>query len=261
MSVARRGTREVHTLLAPLLEEAEGERGPGLRRVASDLGSLYLKYGPLRGSAALRYGLRARLGLPAPRLREFDNLAWLRDAGFLAPEPLAAGVRVTSLRASFQFLATRELPGRITLRAFLARGDEASLARRPAGLAELGARVARLHRAGFVHRDLFPRNLLVEESGGESVAFLDTWRGGPRRQPPGRGIAYDLACLLLYLPDLVTGDEEALLLEHYAREAGLLGRPRGKARWERLLGSARRTRARLLSALRRRGRTSPLPPH
>ena len=75
-------------------------------------------------------------------------------------------------------------------------------------------------------------------------------------------VAFDLACLLLYLPTLASADEQAFFLEHYARAAGLLGPATGSRRWKILERRARRTRARLLAAMRRRGRSSPpLPAH
>ncbi|HED64783.1 MAG TPA: hypothetical protein ENJ09_04420 [Planctomycetes bacterium] len=232
--------------LAPRVTTLRAAGLPGMERIVLRGERAYLKHGPLRGSAARRYGLADLLGRPTPRIREFDNLSWLRAHGFAAPEPLAARLDRSGLRASYQFLATREIKGARTLREEL----EASDAERCAALlASLGAEVARLHGAGFVHRDLFPRNVLVVASGrSPRFAFLDAWRGGPRPQPPGRGRTFDLACLTLYLPTLAGGDARRLLLESYSRSS-----PQREGTLRRIDAC----RARLISHLKKRGRTSP----
>jgi len=214
--------------------------------------TVHLKYGPLAGGARWRYGLRAALGTPPPRLAEYGNLLWLRANGFGAPLPLAAGVERSGALPSFQFLATEEVAGTLTLRAFLEEARE--VARRRSVFEMLGAEVARLHAAGFVHRDLFPRNLLVGTTGDRpTLSFLDAWRGGPGRAAPLRGPTYDLACLLLYLPLLASEEEIALLCTCYFER-------RGGAR-ERTLRSAARQRRALVARLVARGRTDPpIPP-
>lgn len=173
----------------------------------------YLKFGPLRGKHRLRHGLRALLpGQRVPRLQEFENLIWLREHGFGAPRPLVAGALRRAGLPAFQFLATEFVEDSSDLRS-LCEGQ------RGAGLPldfflELGCSVRRLHELGFTHRDLYPRNLLLSpESGSKRVAFIDSWRGGPRRGL--RGPEYDLACFLLFAPLLFDEAQTSAFLRAY----------------------------------------------
>jgi len=166
----------------------------------------YLKLTALSGKTRWRYALKRQLlRAPLPRLREFANLRWLREHGFRAPEPLVAAALWRRGLPRFQLLFTREVAGARTLAQFLV---EERGARRAAVLDDLAREVARMHALGFVHHDLFPRNLLVT-AGEDRVWFLDCWAGGP--PPQARGPAYDLACLTR------SGAPDALLAEDGAR--------------------------------------------
>ncbi len=222
-------------------ESAVGERSPGV----------FLKYGPLRGNARLRHGLRRWVpGLELPRLNEYENLAWLRREGFGAPEPLVAGVRFEGGWPAFQFLITRKLAGLRGMREFLSCAPDPA---RSTVLVTLARDLSRLHRSGFVHRDLFPRNLLVDGTG-ERVSFLDAWRGGPR--PGLRGPSYDLACWMLYGADLLEPGEQRLWFETYCQARPVPARTRG-----RLIRQVVRQRQALCRKLARRpARLAHLPP-
>src|SRR6185295_449284 len=75
----------------------------------------------------------------------------------------------------------------------------------------------------FVHRDLFPRNLLSRSTpAGERCLFLDAWRGGARRGL--RGPDHDLGCLFLDGAELFTGAEQSLFLTTYRAESAARGR-------------------------------------
>ena len=191
----------------------------------------FFKGNRLRGRPALRHALRAALlrRLP-PTFAELANLGWLRGQGFRAPRPLVAGVLWSSHLPRYQFLFTEHRPGAPTLEHVLReeRGQE-----RARVLDALPAAVARLHACGFVHRDLFPRNVLVERTAGGEPAFvyLDAWRSGPPR--PLRGRAYDLACLLASDAPLLDRREEEELIAHYldvARPAASFGSALARAR-------------------------------
>jgi len=178
----------------------------------------YLKGSPLRGRARLRHALRRALGLGLPRLTEFENLLWLRDNGFEAPLPLAAGSLEGRAGPRWQFLLTELVEPAEPLGALLEREGERALE-----LFLLAARTAaRLHARGFVHRDLYPRNLLVQDgASGPTLILLDAWRGGARRQL--RGPAHDLACLLLHAPRWLDGEATQEVLRAYSAGLG----PRG----------------------------------
>ena len=209
--------------------------------------AVYGKGGFLRGKARLRHALRgAFLRRPLPRLREATNLAWLRRHGFGAPRPLAAGSLRRGGLPRYQFLFNGEIPGAPTLRE-LFEGDAAPEVRL-AVLRALGREAARLHGLGFVHCDLFPRNLLVTGLGGEPrIHFLDAWRGGP--PPQLRTAAYDLACLMVHGAALFAPAEERALFA-----AWLAGRERDGAPVEAgaLLPRVARLRARLARRFNRR---------
>ncbi|MEW6073215.1 MAG: lipopolysaccharide kinase InaA family protein [Planctomycetota bacterium] len=241
--VTLRGEEGILAAVRPLVDLAarRGTRERGVREVAGL--ALRIKADPLRGRASLRHAVRALWpGIEVPRLQEFANLAWLRRNGFGAPRPLAAGCYRNALGLPvYQFLFTEEVAGARTLTEVFEAGPREL--RRPA-LEALGRDLARLHGRGFVHRDLFPRNLLVTAGGeGARIHFLDAWRGGPL--PGLRGPAYDLACLMLFGTDLFAPDEEGALFRAYFGERARLGHA---VRPARLLAAA----ARLRRGLRRR---------
>lgn len=182
----------------------------------------YLKGGALRGKARVRHALRAALlHLPAPRLAEYRNLAWLRAHGFAAPEPLAAGVWRERGLPRHQFLVTRFVEAPRYDAAFAAAD-----ANRRARLLEIAARtLARLHALGFIHHDAHFRNLLVRELGaGElELVLLDAWRGGP--PPQLRPPAYDLGCFLLDAAGAAEPHELAAFFEHYGAQRADCGTP------------------------------------
>lgn len=182
-------------------------------------GRAYFKLSALVGKTRLRHALkRGLLRAPLPRLAEFANLAWLREHGFKAPEPLAAGALWRRGLPRFQFLLTREVAGARTLETFLAEETEPSgRDERAAVLEELASTVARMHELRFLHHDLFPRNVLVTgaspSSGDGRVWFLDCWAGGP--PPQARGPAYDLACLTLNVDGSLSPEEKTRILDTY----------------------------------------------
>jgi tRNA A-37 threonylcarbamoyl transferase component Bud32 len=183
---------------------------------------------------------------PLPRVSEFANLTWLRGHSFEAPAPLAAGVLFRHGVPRWQFLITREIPAAASLDQLLESEDPCC----EAVLLELADEVARLHALGFVHRDLFPRNLLVRaESATRRLVFLDAWRGGPRWQL--RGSAYDLAGLLLHLSRWLDSATEATWLERYAEQRAVQGRPVDLAQLTRRVRSERTA---FCQRYRRRGR-------
>jgi hypothetical protein len=222
----------IEAMLAPPQEGHPVELGP---RAA------WLKAGSLGGRAAWRYGLRrALVRLAPPRVRELQNLAWLRARLFRAPEPLAAGYIARGLRLRFQFLVTARVEGVRPLDEAL---DHAAGEARAALLAELAREVARMHALRFVHHDLYLRNVLVTpphvgEGDPRRLMFVDAWRGGPHY--PWRDAAYDLGCLMLEGAGLLSLDEQRELVRLYLAERAAQGRP---ADATALLAAAGRERA------------------
>jgi len=243
--------------LAELREAARaGRRLAGL--VAG--GAAYAKGGPLRGRARLRHGLRAALGLGLPRTRELANLRWLRARGFPAPEPLAALTTTRAGLPAWQGLVTARVERATDAAPALARAD-ARTAR--ARCRALGGLVGRLHAAGFLHRDLYVRNLLLcEDAVDAPPVVLDAWRGGPggaarwTARLVGRDAAYDLACLFVHLPGLVDREACDACLEAYA-EARALDRDERSALVARALPLRAQAAARERARARRDAGTIP----
>ena len=203
-----------------LLEESSGAersaRGPG------QLGpfAIFFKGSPLATRPALRHALRRAAGLEIPRLQEFANLEWLRAHGFQAARALLAGVRTEGLLPRYQFLFTELRPAEPALNEWFpsAPGEQ-----RAELLTALAHDLARMHRLGFVHRDLYPRNLVVALlRSGPRCVFLDAWRGGPG--PGLRGPDHDLGCLFLDGARLFTPVEQSLFLTRYREASARLGR-------------------------------------
>ncbi len=213
--LAFRGEETVLRELLPRLEQAARTkvRWRGVVEVAGV--PSFLKHSALQFRPALRHAVRSLVPwIEIPRLQEFANLAWLRERGFGAPRPLVAGVFRRSGLPAFQFLATEVVPDSQTLTELFERGPTEL---RTEALRALAIDVARLHELGFVHRDLFTRNLLMTRAeAGVRIHFLDAWRGGPHFQL--RGPKYDLACLMFDGERLLTGDERRLFLQTYSGE-------------------------------------------
>lgn len=180
-------------------------------------GRAYFKLSRLAGKTRVRYALKRKfLRAPLPRLAEFANLSWLRENGFGAPEPLAAGAQWEGGFPRFQFLLTREVAGARTLASFLS--DETRLDVRAAVLEELARTVARMHSLRFLHHDLFPRNVLVTDG----IWFLDCWAGG--LPPQARRSAYDLSCLTMNTEGTLSAEEIDRILEVYVSARDALAR-------------------------------------
>jgi hypothetical protein len=233
-----RGRHELFTALEDELERHAAARTKWRARLTVGGADVFLKGSPLVGRAALRHALRRMLlGREEPRLAEFVNLAWLAAHGFQSAAPLVAGVRRSAGLPLYQFLVTAWVDA--------PRLDEfwsaASAPERSAAAQALGRELARLHALGFVHRDLFARNLLI--ASGPAPVVLDAWRGGPRRGL--RGPIHDLACLMLDGARLFSPDEQRAFFAAY--RAGAPGRPGPE-----LLAAVARARARLVPRERRR---------
>lgn len=243
------GEPELLTAWRAEIEDAARSEAKDRRRLVGAGTAAFYKGSPLRGKHALRHAVRRALRVSEiPRLQEFHNLVWLREHGFLAPRPLLAGVFTRQGLPHFQFLVTEWLAEAPTLGEFL---GSAGASDRTTVLRALATDLARLHALGFVHRDLFARNLLVVESA--RIAFVDAWRGGPRRG--GRGPLHDLSCLFLDAALLLDAREQRDLLQTY-RSASRAHGPGPPADWLARLAQGRAAVFRRESQRRR----DPLPP-
>jgi tRNA A-37 threonylcarbamoyl transferase component Bud32 len=133
---------------------------------------------------------RGTLWGAAPEVREFRNLAFLREKGVPAVRPVAAASETRSLRLVAHALLTEHVTDGVDLaRRLDTPGDpvreQPAVRRRVAEL--LGRHVHRMHQEGFVHADLWARNVVVRvDEDTPFLWFCDCRRGGPpssRRKP------------------------------------------------------------------------------
>ena len=202
------GERADFELVRERLAAWEEQRRSEIVRFEHAGRALWLKGSPFRGRSRWRHALRGVcLRQPAPRLSEYANLRWLREHDFGAPRALAAGVRRERGLPRYQFLLTEEWDAARTWEDVLEAGRDEP--RRADALALLAAEVGRLHAQGFVHRDLYPRNVLLRERGAQlELGFLDAWRGGAGFDLRGPG--YDLACWMLSGAELLDASNSAM---------------------------------------------------
>ena len=104
---------------------------------------------------------------------EYRVLSKLATAGLPVPTPLAARYRRRGAWYRCD-LITRRIPGAVALSARLAAG-----ALPPESWRQVGATIARLHRAGADHADLNAHNILIDDQGRVTVVDFD--RGRIRR--------------------------------------------------------------------------------
>lgn len=160
---------------------------------------------------SMRYALSG-----APRLTEFRNLERLEHAGIPVASPVAAGEqRVLGLIAR-HFLIVRAVPGARDLETLVREGLAGQAL--TSVLERLAVATARMHAIGFLHRDLFMRNVLVTGEG--DVAFIDC-RKGEWHGLQLRGVAYDVACFDKWAATLLPHDARVAFLRTYVRHAGL----------------------------------------
>ena len=155
-------------------------------------------------------------------LRAFRMGTALGDVGLAAP-----AVVLAARRGDEGILVTRDTGGEGLLEA-LGRRATARRSKRTL-LAALGAEVARLHRAGFVHGDLVPANVRLV---GERFVFLDNDRTRRSRMLVVFTARRNLVQLGRFVVPGLTLTDRARVLAAYARGRGLSRRAhRRLARW------------------------------
>jgi hypothetical protein len=146
----------------------------------------------------------------------------LGAAGFAAPETV-----LVAARGNAGLLVTRDAGGEELLAAAARLGADRAAKRRL--LRRLGAEVARLHDAGFVHGDLVPTNVRVR---GEEFVFLDNDRTRRSRLLVALTARRNLVQLGRFVVPRLTATDRARVLAAYAAVRGLgRGRRRRLAAW------------------------------
>jgi len=173
-------------------------------------------------------GWRARQAFRASRM--------LVAAGFGAPETV-----LVARRGAAGVLVSRDVGGEDLAEAVGRLGAGREPAARQAKrrlLRLLGAEVARLHAAGFVHGDLVPPNVRVS---GDRLVFLDNDRTRRSRLLVAVGARRNLVQLGRFVVPGVTLTDRARVLDAYARGRRLSRRRRLRlARWLVAKTTARR---------------------
>ncbi len=169
----------------------------------------------------------------APLFQEAFNLELLRGLGVPALEPAAFWeVRRGGLLVEELLLTCWEAGAVSLFDAALCHG--LSAAHLAAICARVGRLIAKMHGHGFVHRDLFLRNLLVRgptEDGPEIL--LSDCRKGTRTRIPGRGVIYDLACFDKWAASVLPVRARRAFFSAYLAARPVADRPRWLAGIER----------------------------
>jgi tRNA A-37 threonylcarbamoyl transferase component Bud32 len=161
----------------------------------------------LKRESRVRFGARflnflAGFGWVSGPVREARLLARLEREGLPAPRWIATGEDGTGAA----FLLVGEWPGTVplldALQARPGSHERQALAER------LGKTLAAVHEAGFFHRDLYGKHVLVGKSD-ESMCLLD-WQRGRRGAWLDAATLRDLACLHATLPDDLAGPRQRL---------------------------------------------------
>ncbi len=155
---------------------------------------------------------------------EYRALKQMRRLGIQAVRPVAFGERRISLFVRSCFLITESVPDAMPLSAFIQefgehRGSPRSIQIRREILVSLARQVRHMHEAGFVHRDLFWRNVLIRCLPGDRFEFyfLDAsvgrWIRMRRRREDS--IVADIAAMGAAAPHFCSkADQLRFLLEY-----------------------------------------------
>jgi tRNA A-37 threonylcarbamoyl transferase component Bud32 len=181
--------------------------------------------------------------------REYENLERLRRWEVDAPFPVAYGEERVCGCLVRSFLMSEEVTDPVPLsqwiRDMLRRLDDQATVRawRRTLLTRLADAVGRLHEHGFVHHDLFWRNIILSGGGLETFSLIDahkgrSWRDG--EEPEAR--ARDLASLDAAAPFYFSKSERMRFFMRYRRVSRL--RPEDKELIRRVLALAAPMRAR-----------------
>lgn len=197
-----------------------------------------IRVGPADGSSALyikryhypkwRHRVRAMFRgtfFKQSRARsEFRTLSLMRQLGIQAVRPVAFGERRIGHFVRSCFLITEGVPDCMALSSFIKqfgehRGSAKAIRLRREILSALARQIRHMHDAGFVHRELFWRNVLIRALPDDRFEFyfVDASVGRRIRLAPRRheSIVGDLAALGAVAPHFCSkADQLRFLLEY-----------------------------------------------
>ncbi len=155
---------------------------------------------------------------------EYRTLLLMRQLGIHAVRPIAFGERRVAHFLRSCFLITEAVPDAMSLSSFIrafshrCHGPKAIRVRREI-LTSLARQIRRMHESGFVHRDLFWRNVLIRSlpDGLFEFHFLDASVGKRIRMQQWRqdSIVRDIAAMGVLAPEFCTKAEQLRFLQAY----------------------------------------------
>ncbi|MEE8169683.1 MAG: lipopolysaccharide kinase InaA family protein [Phycisphaerae bacterium] len=155
---------------------------------------------------------------------EYRNLKHMRRLGIHAVRPVAWGERRIAHFIRSCFLITEAVPNARSLATFVQTFSRRDMVGRRVRvrhevLSSLAAETRRMHDAGFVHRDLFWRNVLVRPLSGDRFEFyfLDASLGKLVRLRSSRRqkIVHDLAALSVLAPEFCSKSDQLRFVRCY----------------------------------------------
>jgi tRNA A-37 threonylcarbamoyl transferase component Bud32 len=180
-----------------------------------------------------RWGVRLRSALRGTLLggirakNEYRVLTLMRRLGIQAVRPIAYGVRRRYGFVSRSFLITEAVPESMALSTFIQRyggtpgvGQSATVIKlRRRILVQLARQIRHMHDAGFVHRDLFWRNVLIRPLPNQQFEFyfLDVSVGRRIRVRQWRqeAIVRDLAAMGVMAPAFCSRADQLRFIRAY----------------------------------------------
>lgn len=197
-----------------------------LTDAAGEPHTLYLKrYGPDGWAAGVRRWVTD--GRKSPGRVEAENIQMAAEAGLTSMAVVAWGEEPFVLRSGRSYVVVTAVAGDALERCFeawLAAAADEAVRRITAELADL---VARLHRAGLVHRDLYASHIFLDVSGeGPLLSLIDLARAFRPRCRRFRWRVKDLAALKYSMPPAWVDGWWPAFLEEYAVRCGPAVDPR-----------------------------------
>jgi tRNA A-37 threonylcarbamoyl transferase component Bud32 len=187
--------------------------------------SVYVKrYHYPRWSHRLRGMLRGTFLSNSRARSEFVALRLMRQLGIQAVRPVAFGERRVAHFVRSCFLITEAVPDAMPLSTFIKTfGDRRDSVQERRGrrdiLTSLARQVRHMHEAGFVHHDLFWRNVLIRflPDSRFEFYFLDASVGKRIRMPHRRqdSIVWDIAAMGALAPDFCSKADQMRFLLTY----------------------------------------------
>ena len=187
--------------------------------------SVYVKrYHYPRWSHRLRGTFRGTFFSTSRARSECHALGLMRGLGIQAVRPIAFGERRVAHFVRSCFLITEAVPDAIALSSFIKtfgdrRDSVQALRGRREILTSLARQVRHMHDAGFVHRDLFWRNVLIRllPDNRFEFYFLDASVGKRIRMSQRRqdSIVWDIAAMGALAPDMCSRADQMRFLLTY----------------------------------------------